>query len=152
MGHLGDHGAERDHHRGVDRSCDLGDGIAEGPPEQVGFDPLDQHEITGLVGQRQDVDPVIGPVDDTTAVVSDADLGPALAEVEEWVGVDDPDLDPPGASQGLDRSGSGAADVEEALERSDKDRRTQGGQIGGPLEHGHQPSMPAHHGFGTVDR
>ena len=88
----------------------------------------------------------------TTAVVSDADLGPALAEVEERVGVDDPDLDPPGASQGLDRSGSGAADVEEALERSDKDRRTQGGQIGGPLEHGHQPSMPAHHGFGTVGR
>ena len=50
MGHLGDHGAERDHHRGVDRGCDLGDGIAEGSPEQVGFDPLDQHEITGLVG------------------------------------------------------------------------------------------------------
>ena len=98
MGHLGDHGAERDHHRGADRGRDLGDGVAEGPPEQVGFDPLDQHEIAGLVGQRQDVDPVIGPVDDTTAVVSDADLGPALAEVEERVGVDDPDLDPPGAS------------------------------------------------------
>ena len=44
------------------------------------------------------MDPVIGPVDDTTAVVSDADLGPALAEVEERVGVDDADLDPPGAS------------------------------------------------------
>ena len=63
-----------------------------------GVRPLDQHEITGLVGWRQDVDPVIGPVDDTTAVVSDADLGPALAEVEERVGVDDADLDPPGAS------------------------------------------------------
>ena len=29
-------------------------------PEQVGFDPFDQHEIAGLVGQRQDVDPVMG--------------------------------------------------------------------------------------------
>ena len=97
------------------------------------------------------MDPVIGPVDDTTAVVSDADLGPALAEVEERVGVDDADLDPR-CLVGFDRSGSGAADVEEALERGDKDRRTQGGQIGGPLEHGHQPSMPAHHDFGTVGR
>ena len=98
------------------------------------------------------MDSVIGPVDDTTAVVSDADLGSALAEVEEGIGVDHPDLDPPGASQGFNRSGGGASDVEEALERSDKDRRTQGWQIGGPLDHGHQPSMPAHHGFGTVGR
>ena len=150
MGHLGDHGAERDHHRGVDRGATSVMASLKVRQSRWGSTPS-TNTRSGLVGQRQDVDPVIGPVDDTTAVVSDADLGPALAEVEERVGVDDPTSIPP-----VPRRDSiapvAAPPTSKRPSSGDKDRRTQGGQIGGPLEHGHQPSMPAHHDFGTVGR
>ena len=120
MGDLGDHRSECDHEFHVESLDHLQNCVDEGSPTQVGFDALDEHEVSLSVVERQAMNVVGGPLDDSPTFGSDPQVGSVFVEVEELVSVDTGQMGGLWASHRFDSSSRCTADIEPAVPSCDQ--------------------------------